>query len=386
MIRHLVANALTLMIVGLIGLAIVISVGQRSFYAEGPLEEAICFRVAQGASLRAVSAGLAEQGAVTSPQIFRIGAQYTERADRLRFGSYLIPERASMDEIMDVLTRGGASTCGSEIQYRIGVTRIDTLVRELDPGTQRFETVVQFAADEDPPEDYARFTEDPDITYRITVAEGATSWQIWEGLRLAEFLSGELDEDEIPREGWLAPDSYSVARGADRAALLAEMETRQERILTELWEGRDPELPYATMDEALIMASIVEKETGVADERRQVASVFVNRLRVPMRLQTDPTVIYGITQGRGTLGRGLRRSELDTTTPWNTYRIDGLPPTPIANPGRAAIAAALDPDDTPYLYFVADGTGGHTFSTNLADHNRAVARWREIEAEQRQSD
>ncbi len=386
MIRHLVANALTLMIVGLIGLAIVISVGQRSFYAEGPLEEAICFRVAQGASLRAVSAGLAEQGAVTSPQIFRIGAQYTERADRLRFGSYLIPERASMDEIMDVLTRGGASTCGSEIQYRIGVTRIDTLVRELDPGTQRFETAVQFAADEDPPEDYARFTEDPDITYRITVAEGATSWQIWEGLRLAEFLSGELDEDDIPREGWLAPDSYSVARGADRAALLAEMETRQERILTELWEGRDPELPYATMDEALIMASIVEKETGVADERRQVASVFVNRLRVPMRLQTDPTVIYGITQGRGTLGRGLRRSELDTTTPWNTYRIDGLPPTPIANPGRAAIAAALDPDDTPYLYFVADGTGGHTFSTNLADHNRAVARWREIEAEQRQSD
>ena len=382
MIRHIVANALTLMIVGLIGLAILISSGKRTYFAEGPLEQAICFRVAPGASLRAVSGGLARDGAIASEQVFRIGAQYTERSSALRFGSYLIPERASMDQIMDLLTRGGASTCGSEIQYRIGVTRIDTLVRELDPATQRFETVVQFASDEEPPEDYARFAGQSDIQYRITVAEGATSWQVWEGLRLAEFMTG--DEGEVPREGWLAPDSYAVTRGADRQALLAEMEARQERILTELWETRDPDLPYDSPEEALIMASIVEKETGVADERRQVASVFVNRLRVPMRLQTDPTVIYGITQGRGTLGRGLRRSELDTTTPWNTYRIDGMPPTPIANPGRAAIAAALDPDDTPYIYFVADGTGGHTFSTNLADHNRAVARWREIEAEMRQ--
>ncbi len=382
MIRHVVANALTLMIVGLIGLAILISVGQRSFYAEGPLEQAICFRVAPGSSLRVVSSGLAQQGAIGSEQVFRIGAQYTDRAEALRFGSYLIPERASMDEIMDLLTRGGASTCGTEIHYRIGVTRIDTLVRELDPATQTFQTVVQFTSEEDPPEEYARFTGQADIQYRITVAEGATSWQVWEGVRLAEFLSG--DPGEVPREGWLAPDSYAVARGADRQTLLAEMETRQERILAELWETRAEGLPYDSPEEALIMASIVEKETGVADERRQVASVFVNRLRIPMRLQTDPTVIYGITMGQGTLGRGLRRSELDAVTPYNTYRIDGMPPTPIANPGRAAIAAALDPDDTPYLYFVADGTGGHPFSTNLQDHNRAVARWREIEAQQRQ--
>lgn len=380
MIRHFVANILTLMIVGLIALAVVISSGKRSFYAEGPLEQAICFRVAPGSSLRTVSTGLAEQEAIASEQVFRIGAQYTDRAGALRFGSYLIPQQASMDQIMDLLTRGGASTCGSEIQYRIGVTRIDTLVRELDPATQRFETIVQFASDEEPPEDYARFAGQADIQYRITVAEGATSWQIREGLRLAEFLSG--DPGDVPREGWLAPDSYAVARGADRQALLSEMESRQTRILAELWESRADGLPYADMDEALIMASIVEKETGVADERRQVASVFVNRLRIPMRLQTDPTVIYGITLGQGTLGRGLRRSELDAVTPYNTYRIDGLPPTPIANPGRAAIAAALDPDDTPYLYFVADGTGGHTFSTNLQDHNRAVARWREIEAQQ----
>lgn len=380
MIRHFVANALTLIVVGLVGLAIIISSGKRQFVGAGPLEQAICFRVEPGANLRAVSRALAGQGAIASEQVFRIGAQYTDRADQLRFGSYLITDGASMETILDQITRGGASTCGSEVQYRIGVTRIDTLVRELDPATQQFETVVQFASDEEAPEDYARFTAQPDMQYRITVAEGTTSWQVWEGLRLAEFLSGDVGE--VPREGWLAPDSYAVARDADRATLLAEMEARQTRILTELWEGRADGLPYDTPDEALIMASIVEKETGIADERRQVASVFVNRLRAPMRLQTDPTVIYGITQGRGVLGRGLRRSELDRTTPYNTYRIDGLPPTPIANPGRAAIAAALNPDTTEYLFFVADGTGGHTFTTNLADHNRAVAVWRQIEAEQ----
>ncbi|MDD7972607.1 endolytic transglycosylase MltG [Roseinatronobacter alkalisoli] len=382
MVRHVVANTLTLMIVALVGVAIIISAGKRQFTGPGPLTQAVCFRVDPGASLRVVSRGLAEQGVIKSEQVFRVGAQYSERAGQLRFGSYLIPEAASMDDILDILTRGGASTCGSEIHYRIGVTRIDTLVRELDPATQRFETVVQFAADEEAPEDYASFASQSDMQYRITVAEGATSWQIWEGVRLAEFLEG--DPGELPPEGMLAPDSYAVTRGADRETLLAEMQTRQEAILAQLWESRADGLPYDTPQDALIMASIVEKETGVADERRQVASVFVNRLRMPMRLQTDPTVIYGITEGRGVLGRGLRRSELDAVTPYNTYRIDGLPPTPIANPGRAAIAAALDPDETSYLYFVADGTGGHAFSTNLADHNRAVARWREIEAELRE--
>lgn len=384
MIRHIVANAFTLMIVVLIALAIIIAAGQRQFTGPGPLTEAICYRVAPGSNLQEVSGQLAELGAIGSQQVFRIGARYTERADQLRFGSYLVPEAASMDEIMDILTRGGASTCGSEIQYRIGVTRIDTLVRELDPATQSFETVMQFDAGQTPPEDYARFVAMPDISLRITVAEGATSWQIWDGLRQAEFLSG--DPGEQPEEGWLAPDSYAVTRGQDRTELLAEMRTRQETILADLWETRAEGLPYETPYEALVMASIVEKETADPDERPQVAGVFVNRLGIPMRLQTDPTVIYGITQGEGTLGRGLRRSELDAVTPYNTYRVDGLPPTPIANPGRAAIAGALNPDDTPYLYFVADGTGGHTFSTNLADHNRAVARWRQIEAERANDD
>lgn len=380
--RHIAANALTLLIVGLAILGGIIAWGQREFVAEGPLESAICLRVEPGASLRAVSQSLERQGAVRSPSVFRIGAQYTDRADRLRFGSYLVPEGASMDEILDIVTRGGASTCGSEVVFRIGVTRAETILRELDPETQRFVELARFDAGADEvPEVYESFVAAPDVRYRVTVAEGATSWQVWDALNRATFLEGAVAEQ--PEEGWLAPDSYEVSRGADRGELLAQMRARQERILTELWDTRQEGLPYENPYEALIMASIVEKETGVADERRQVASVFVNRLRVPMRLQTDPTVIYGITLGQGTLGRGIRQSELNAVTPYNTYRIDGLPPTPIANPGRAAIAAALDPDDTPYLYFVADGTGGHTFSTNLADHNRAVARWREIEAEMR---
>jgi UPF0755 protein len=169
----------------------------------------------------------------------------------------------------------------------------------------------------------------------------------------------------------------------ERAELLVQMQARQEAILMEAWANRAENLPISTPQEALILASIIEKETGQAEERGVVASVFTNRLRQGMRLQTDPTVIYGVTEGQGVLGRGLRRSELDRVTPWNTYQIDGLPPTPIANPGRASIEAALNPDDTKYIFFVADGTGGHAFAETLAEHNRNVARWREIEADAR---
>lgn len=382
--RHIAANALTLLIVALAVMGGIIAWGQREFVAQGPLQSAICLRVEPGASLRAVSRSLEDQGALRSGAVFRIGAHYTERAARLRFGSYLIPEGASNDAILELLTRGGASTCGSEVLFRIGVTITETILRELDPATQRFVELGRFGAEpteipEESAEAFAAFIADPDVRLRIVVAEGTTSWRIWDALRRAEFLSGA--DPELPEEGWLAPDSYEVRRGADRGELLALMRARQERILADLWETRQEGLPYASPFEALIMASIVEKETAVAAERRKVASVFVNRLRVPMRLQTDPTVIYGITQGREPLGRRIRQSELNAVTPWNTYRIDGLPRTPIANPGRAAIAAALDPYTTPYLYFVANGTGGHTFTTNLADHNRAVAQWRRIEVE-----
>lgn len=381
MIRHIVANALTLMIVLLLALGGAIAWGKKEFTAIGPLEQAVCLRVEPGATLRAVTRSLEAQGAVSHPSIFRMGAQYTERADQLRFGSYLLPAAISMDEILDLVTRGGASTCGSEVLYRVGVTRADTIVRELDPATQRFTEVVSFDANEEPPAEYATFTEGPDVRYRITLAEGVTSWQVVDALSKAEFLSGSIDG--TPAEGSLAPDSYEVRRGADRASLIEDMQARQSRILADLWAERADDLPLNSPEEALILASIVEKETGVAEERRQVASVFVNRLNQGMRLQTDPTVIYGITGGQGVLGRGIRQSELNAETPYNTYRISGLPPTPIANPGRASIAAALNPDDTPYIFFVADGTGGHAFAVTLAEHNRNVARWREIEAQMR---
>jgi len=380
--KHVVANLLTLAIVGLVALMGVVGLGQRAFVAEGPLEQAICLRVEPGARLAQVSEQLLTQGAISSPMVFRVGAQYSERATRLRFGSYLVQPGASMDQILDQITRGGASTCGTEVQFRIGVTRVDYIVRELDPATNRFGEVLALPLETDPlPPEYLGIAQQADTRYRITIAEGTTSWQVWNALRQAEFLAGDLSE--VPAEGTLATESYEVRRGQERGALVAEMQTRQQSILAAAWASRQDGLPLASPEEALILASIVEKETGVADERPQVASVFVNRLRQGMRLQTDPTVIYGITRGEGTLGRGLRRSELDRTTPWNTYRIDGLPPTPIANPGRAAIEATLNPDDTPYVFFVADGTGGHAFAVTLADHNRNVARWREIEAQQR---
>jgi UPF0755 protein len=217
------------------------------------------------------------------------------------------------------------------------------------------------------------------MVYRVSVPEGLTSWQIVEGLRAADFLSGEIAE--VPPEGMLAPDTFEVRRGQDRQEILDRMQAAQEEFLAEAWANRQDGLPLASPEEALILASIIEKETSVPDERRRVASVFVNRLNRGMRLQTDPTVIYGITEGRGVLGRGIRASELRAETPWNTYVIDGLPPTPIANPGRAAIEAAVNPDGSPFIFFVADGTGGHAFSETLEEHNRNVAIWRRIEAE-----
>ena len=379
--KHIAANALTLLIVAMVLMAGVVTLGQRAFVAAGPLEQAICLRIERGASLRAVAASLAEQGAVASPALFRLGAQYDGRDGQLRFGAYLVPAGASMDQILDLVTQGGASTCGTEVVLRIGVTQAGYLVRELDPATSRFVETLTLPLDTTEfPAAYQSVAAQADTRFRITVAEGATSWQVWTALEQAEFLTGSAAA--APPEGSLSPDSYEVRRGADRGELLAEMAARQAAILAAAWEARVPGLPLASPEEALILASIVEKETGVADERRVVAAVFLNRLRVPMRLQTDPTVIDGITRGQSVLGRGLRRSELNAPTPYNTYQIDGLPPTPIANPGRASIEAVLNPETSPYLYFVADGSGGHAFAATLAEHNANVARWRQIEAQQ----
>ncbi|MGR3198858.1 MAG: endolytic transglycosylase MltG, partial [Paracoccus sp. (in: a-proteobacteria)] len=355
--RNIASNFLTLAIVLLIAAAAAVAWAKREFSGPGPSAVAQCVQIAPGASLNAVSNRLAEQGAISNAYIFRAGADAMGKARELKFGSFLVEPGASMESIVDTVTAGGPSTCGTEVVVRVGVRANTILLRDMNPDTGAYEEMAKFdPATEDAPPAIAAAQDLSDVRLSMVMAEGVTSWQVVEALRAASFLTGEIDD--VPPEGSLAPDTYQLSKGGDRNQILAQMASRQETILAEEWEARPFGLPYETPEEALIMASIVEKETGVAGERPQVASVFVNRLRQGMRLQTDPTVIYGVTNGQGILDRGLRRSELDAETPYNTYRIDGLPPTPIANPGRAAINAALNPDDTDYLYFVADGTGG----------------------------
>ena len=378
--RNIASNFLTLAIVVMIAVAGAIAWGKQQYSGPGPSAMAQCVQVAQGASLNAVSNQLVEQGAISNAYIFRAGVDYQGKAGQLKYGSYLVPPSASMEDIAAVITEGGPSTCGTEVIFRIGVRANSVVLRDLNSETGNYEERVRYdPATEPEPETIANAVQQPDARLRIAMAEGVTSWQVVEGLRAAGFMAGEVAS--VPAEGSLAPDTYEVDPGDDRAELLAEMARRQEAILAQEWEARPFGLPYASPEEALIMASIVEKETGVPDERETVASVFVNRLESGMRLQTDPTVIYGVTGGEGILDRGLRRSELDAATPYNTYQIDGLPPTPIANPGRAAIHAALNPASTDFFFFVADGTGGHAFGRTLEEHNANVARWREIEAQ-----
>lgn len=377
--RHIAANGITFLIVALFLLAGLIAWGSREYSAAGPLDAAICLEVPRGGNMRGVSADLVEKGAISSPFIFEVGADYTEKSGSLKAGRFRVPEAASMEEIVDIITRGGRNTCGTEVIYRIGINRTVVDVRELDPASNAFVDLVSFATDEDLPEAYIAVRDDGTASYRVVVAEGATSWQILDALGQIDVLDDDLDD--VPPEGSLAPRDYDIQEGDTVSSVIRRMRDEQVLVLTEAWQNRMEGLPLISSEDALILASIIEKETSVPDERRQVASVFVNRLNRGMRLQTDPTVIYGITRGEGVLGRGLRQSELRAETPWNTYVISGLPPTPIANPGKAAIEAALNPDTTDYIFFVADGTGGHAFATNLDDHNRNVAVWRQIEAE-----
>jgi len=381
--RNLASNALTFLVVlfFLFGGALIWA--QTTYVSEGPLEQAICVQVDRGSNFRRVSQALAEDGAVSSPMLFRVGADYAGKTSQLKAGSFLVPEGASMQEIVDIVTRGGASTCGTEVVYRVGITRASVQVRELDPATGRFEEIAQFNPEEDAvPETYAEVKGEAETRYRVALAEGVTSWQIVQELDQIDVLEGEVED--IPAEGTLAPDSYEIAPGDTRADLVARMRSRQDQILAEAWANRQDGVPLQSLEEALILASIIEKETGTPDERFLVSSVFNNRLEQGMRLQTDPTVIYGITRGEGVLGRGLRQSELRRETPWNTYVIDGLPPTPIANPGRASIEAALNPDETGYIFFVAktlDPSDGHNFAETLAEHNGNVAAYRALEAQ-----
>ncbi|MFV0512421.1 MAG: endolytic transglycosylase MltG [Jhaorihella sp.] len=378
--KALASNMLTILAVVLFLLAGVILWGKSQYSAQGPLDEPICFRVERGTNMTRVSRELERAGAISSGVIFRMGADYSDKTADLKAGSFLVPEGASMAAIVDAITRGGASTCGTEVVYRIGIGNTVALVRELDPATQKYVERADFDPAGEAPALYTEKVGEPDTRFRIAMAEGVTSWQVVEALKAIDVLSGEVAEH--PPEGSLAPDSYEIRPGTERTAVLDEMQGRQTLLLNAAWESREADLPLASPQELLILASIVEKETGLPDERGQVAAVFVNRLRQGMRLQTDPTVIYGLTKGKGGLGRGLRQSELRKITPWNTYVIDGLPPTPIANPGAASLEAAAHPGSSDFLFFVADGTGGHAFAETLEEHNRNVAKWREIEAQQ----
>ena len=325
MMRHVAANALTFLILGLVVLFGIVTWAQSQYRARGPLQVPLQFEVARGATLTDVTRELEAKGAISDPRIFRIAARYTDMDAGLRFGEYDIPAGASMQEILELLNAGA------------------------------------------------------NVLRQIVVPEGWTSWQVVEALNAREELTGEIAE--VPPEGTLAPAGYDYQKGDDRNDILARMEARQQEILVTAWAGRDKALPLKSPEELLTLASIVEKETGLAEERPRVAAVFVNRLNRGMRLQTDPTVIYGITGGEGPLGRGLKASELAAATPYNTYVIAGLPPGPIANPGREAIAAAANPPATEDFYFVADGTGGHAFAATLEQHNANVAAWRRLEAQ-----
>jgi UPF0755 protein len=325
MTRHVAANALTLLILGLVVAFGIVTWGQSRFRAPGPLKAPVEIQVERGESLTSVADKLAGAGAISSATLFRIGARYAELEAGLRYGDYRIPAGASMQDILELLNRGG------------------------------------------------------NVIRQIVVPEGLTSWQVVEMLKAQPELEGEIGE--VPAEGSLAPAGYDFQRGEERQAIVERMREEQAEIVAAAWAGRAPDLPLSNPEELLTLASIVEKETGVAEERPLVASVFVNRLRRGMRLQTDPSVIYGITGGEGSLGRGLRASELATVTAYNTYAIAGLPPTPIANPGKASIEAAANPEASDFLYFVADGSGGHAFARTLEEHNANVAAWRRLEAE-----
>ncbi len=306
--RHIASNAIMLLIVGLFLLGGLVLWGKSEYTAEGPLDAPICLRVEPGMTMDRISRRLDENGAISSGPIFRIGADYTEKASQLKAGSFLVPAHASMQEITDIVTRGGASTCGTEIVYRIGVTRQVVQVRELDPEAKAFVELAAFNPAQDDvevPQVYTDRRQRRDTRYRIALAEGVTSWQVVEALKGIDVLSGQV---EVPEEGRLAPDSYEVRVGDSRASVIQRMEEAQAVRIAAAWEGRSEDTVLKSPEEMLILASIIEKETGVPQERRQVASVFTNRLKRGMRLQTDPTVIYGITKGQGSWVGGCVRA------------------------------------------------------------------------------
>lgn len=300
----------------------------------GPLAHATVVTVPKGESIYDIAGRLEKDGVVSDRRLFmmqyfasRMYGSLAGDKSGIKAGDYEIKKSASIRQVLDTLVEGRA------------------------------------------------------ILLKVTIAEGLTSQQIVEKLKADPNLVGEVAQ--VPPEGTLLPDTYKVSRGMSRQELIDRMQTEHQKLMAVLWEKRQKNLPVRTPEQAMVLASIIEKETGRADEREKVAAVFVNRLRAKMRLQSDPTIIYGLVAGQGSLGRAITRADIDSKTPYNTYQIDGLPPGPICNPGRAAIEATLNPAQTQDLYFVADGTGGHVFTTNLKDHNAAVQNWRRVEREMR---
>lgn len=309
-----------------VGLAVLLVAALFVYFGPGPAARAgqsttVILRA--GAGVPEIAADLAHAHVIGSDTLFILAAEASGAARKLKAGEYAIPSHASLAHILTMIAEGKV------------------------------------------------------VRHFITVREGETSESVMDSLMRADFLTGVAPS---PPEGSVLPETYEARRGDERAAVLRRMMDARDRVLAELWAHRRPDLPYKSPEDAVILASIVEKETAKPDERPRIAAVFVNRLEKHMRLESDPTVIYGLTGGRP-LGHGLRESELQSPTPYNTYKIDGLPPTPISNPGEASLAAALDPPRTDDLYFVADGTGGHVFSTTLEQHDQNVAKWRQIEAQ-----
>jgi UPF0755 protein len=281
----------------------------------------------------------------------------------------VIPSRAGMTDIADVLQREGV--IDNNRWAFIGAVFALKARSELKPGEYAFQKKASLR------DVIGTIVEGKVVQHSVTLPEGLTSEQVVARLTDNELFSGTIRE--IPREGTILPETYKFPRGTTREQVIQRMQAAQKRLVAEIWEHRSPDVPLKSPEQLVTLASIVEKETGKADERSRVAAVFANRLQKKMKLQSDPTIIYGLVGGKGTLGRPIKRSEISQPSPYNTYVIDGLPPGPIANPGRASLEAAANPARTRDLFFVADGTGGHAFSESLDAHTKNVAKLRAIE-------
>jgi UPF0755 protein len=301
-------------------------IGKQRFDARGPLAEDRVVNIPRGLGLRDIADLLVREGVIEQPWLFVGGVFALKARDELKFGEYQFGRQASLHEVIDTIVDG---------------------------------KVVQ---------------------HQISVPEGLTSEQIVQRLLDSDVLTGNIRE--IPREGSLMPESYKFPRGTPREQVIQRMQQAQRRVVQEIWDHRMPDLPLRSPDQLVVLASIIEKETSRTDERTRVAAVFVNRLKQRIRLQSDPTIIYGLVGGKATLGRPILESEIRQPTPYNTYVIDGLPPGPIDNPGRASLEAAANPARTKEIFFVADGAGGHIFAENYDQHQKNVERLRGIERQQ----